>query len=774
MKMLNKKISGLVLCCCLLMSSLYGQMTEQERERLKRFAEEFAIEQAEKQTALEAEAARLDIPLQLVEEGRVMTLRSIINGHPNYVGLLNVVSQQTSSADLVKGNAATGGLDLDGSGVRLGIWEAFEGPDTAMVRTSHVEFGTRATNLEAGDFSDHATHVAGTMVAAGSNDAGAQGFAHNAQLNCYDISNDMPEVAAAALAADPIVASNHSYGIRAGWRFNRETSMWEYTGAAGTTEDWLFGAYSDDTQEWDETAYNATHILIVKSAGNDRGDGPTPLPPGGAELDGGPDGFDCIPPQGNAKNILTVGAANPNPFGNYTDPSDVSITGFSSWGPTDDGRVKPDISANGFNLYSTGRDSDSDYTVKSGTSMAAPSVSGGAGLLYQHWEDVLGGTPRAATMKALLLESADEAGAAEGPDYTFGWGLMNVADAAQLITVEDYEGCSLYYEGSLGDDESYEFIIESSGEYPIKVTLVWHDPAATNTNSGTLNPNASYLVNDLDLRITRNGDTFFPFRMDPANPANPATRGNNFRDNVEQVLILEPEAGTYTVRVTAPATVENGPQAFSLWWLGTDATVDEILVNNETFISGTEVFSADVRVLFANGPAPGTVTVQNNAEVEAYGGNEVRIRRGFTAQAGSYFRAGIKAGGGCGEFTAAMKEDNYPDPSPLPPLQLEEQSDLSTVDKVIPTSTSSLSLRVFPNPASAEAQVQYELAQPTEVSLFVINQFGQEMASLAPQLKQVSGLQQQQFDCSNWPAGIYYAVIQTESGTERQAFVVTR
>jgi len=766
--------NGLLLVVLLLFTTLaFGQMNEQEQARLKAYSAELAARSARDQATLEATAHRLNIPLTKVVGDRLLTLTAIDKGVPEYSASYNVVSQQTASADQVK-MGGTLSLNLTGVGVRLGVWEAFDANSNANVRTSHDEFDGRATSIDGGGFSNHATHVAGTMIAAGV-DPLAQGFAMAADLDCYDISSDLSEMATAAAAADPIVASNHSYGSVVGWDFDNTTMMWQYLGPGGSTEDWRFGAYTSATQDWDQTAFNATHLLIVKSAGNDRGDGPGPPGPGMAELDGGADGFDCIPTYGNAKNILTVGASRPNTFGNYTNPADVIITSFSGWGPTDDGRVKPDIVADGSQLYSSRAAADDDYGFSSGTSMSSPSVTGGTGLLYEHWNTVLGGTPRAATMKALLLESADEAGPSDGPDYTFDWGLMNVADAAQLITVEGYQGCDQYYEGSLGDDETYSFTVSSTGDQPLKFTLVWHDPASGNTNGGTLNPATSNLVNDLDLRVTHNGTTFMPWRLDPANTGNAATRGNNFRDNVEQVLILPPDAGTYTVTIDAPATVSNGPQTFSLWWLGTTATDDEVLVNNITFPAGTsETYAANLRVLFADGPAPGTVTINPGAAVEGFGGEEVRLRPGFHAQAGCHFLGRIMAGGGCGEFTGDMKRDNYPGLGPAMTAAAPSGPAANVEAKLSTVPAPTLPLTLAPNPTTDQLTVSYRLEAEASVRVLVYNQFGQLMTPVAPAQVLAAGPHKTRLDCSNWPAGLYHLVLQTGQDNQRQAFVVTR
>ncbi|MEM9929708.1 MAG: S8 family serine peptidase, partial [Bacteroidota bacterium] len=560
-----KRIGSLLVGFLVIFNFAHGQMSPKERQALQEYATELAARSAEARKTLEAEAARLDIPLAYRSGDRYFTLEAIIKGQGVYNQVDNLTSQEDASADQVK----TGGdmdLELTGAGIRVGVWEAFEGPDTANVRTTHVEFDGRATNFDAGDFSNHATHVAGTIGALGV-DATAEGYATAAELDCYDIDSDLAEMAAAALAADPILISNHSYGLFVGWTW--DGSMWNHR--TGTVEDWMFGAYTDLTEDWDNLAYNAPFLLVMKSSGNHRNDVGTQM--AGDPPPDGNNGFDVISPRGVAKNIMTVGANFDNPSGNYTGPGDVQATAFSSWGPTDDGRVKPDIVANGSGLWSPIGTGDTDYDSYSGTSMSTPSLSGGAALLYEHWNNVLEETPRAASMKALLLESADEAGPNDGPDYSNGWGAMNVADAAQLITVEGFEGCTQYHEGVLEADETFEFTLHSSGDVPLKVTLVWHDPAATNTNNGTVDPNASYLVNDLDLAVIRADNTVFqPFVLNPANPAAAATTGINNRDNVEQVLIVDPDEDVYTIRVTAPASLENDEQRYSLWWLGNGAT----------------------------------------------------------------------------------------------------------------------------------------------------------------------------------------------------------
>ncbi|MEM9930328.1 MAG: S8 family serine peptidase, partial [Bacteroidota bacterium] len=714
---------SMVLLLCLGATALWAQPGPIQLQRTKTYAVEAAKQYQAQQAKLAKEAKRLSIPMTKMDGKSVLHLVDITNGHPTYEGNFNTDSQRTASADQVKfgGNL---NLNLTGAGIHVGVWEAFEDQEEdgileANVRNTHDEFDGRVTIREASGFSDHATHVAGTIIAAGVNTA-AEGFANAATVDSYDAANDMSELANAAGEADPLVVSNHSYGARVGY-----DNDGIYTGPAGTTEDPRFGAYTSRTRDWDETAYNTPFVLVVKSAGNDRNDGPSPLDVSGAEPDGGADGFDCLPPGGVAKNIITVAAAN-QLIGNYAGPLEPSLAGFSSFGPTDDGRVKPDIAAQGDWLLSSGKDADDDYVFKGGTSMAAPSVSGGAALLYEHWDNVIGGTPSAVTMKGLLLHTADEAGNAIGPDYRFGWGMMNVADAATLISVDDYEGCSHYIEGSIGDGGKQDYTITSSGDSPLKVTLVWHDPAADNTNDdNTLNPNTSYLVNDLDmqLRHTSTNTVFFPFQLDPNNPGNAATTGVNSRDNVEQIVIVQPEAGPYTISISAPATIEDGPQGFTLWIMGNDASDDHLNVSGIN-IGDTRTYAANQTITI--GPA---VNVLPSADVENYAGDFIRVRPGTHVQSGSRFLARIAPGGGCGGFSSDMKRDNYPGILPLAEMSDQSEEDFleERVTEAIATETppASIAMTLAPNPAERLTTVTYALDRPAEVRLQLLSPLGQ-------------------------------------------------
>jgi hypothetical protein len=193
-------------------------------------------------------------------------------------------------------------------------------------------------------------------------------------------------------------------------------------------------------------------------------------------------------------------------------------------GPTDDRRIKPDLVANGVSLWSYGEENDFDYISLSGTSMSAPGVSGSINLLAQHYTATHDGTTlTAAAMKALVLRTADEAGSSSGPDYSFGWGLMNTRAAAELIS-DDVLVPSRLLENRLYYNETDTYVMTWNGEGPIRVTLAWTDPPGTPPDPA-IDPPDPMLVHDLDLRLvhTDTGMELHPYLLDPAQPDLPAS-----------------------------------------------------------------------------------------------------------------------------------------------------------------------------------------------------------------------------------------------------------
>jgi hypothetical protein len=511
-------------------------------------------------------AREQNIPLRIEQsDGSVTELMYIRDGSPVYYTTNSANAADTVSTDeLWPGGSSL--LDLDGTGVLLHIWDA------GAVRDTHQELAGRVTKQDDATTANHSTHVGGIMIATGVEPA-ARGMANMADLDSYDWTNDQAEMAAAAAAG--AVVSNHSYATAAGWYQDSDSGDWYWFGdiAISTTEDYMFGFYDSGTRDWDEIAFNAPFYLIVKGTANDRddahsgahfhrsGEGPWVSSTDTHPADGP---YDSIPPTGTAKNILTVGAVN-DIIGGYVDPEGVLVTSFSGWGPTDDGRIKPDIMANGTSVYSCSHWSDTSYYNSTGTSMSTPNVSGSIGLLVEHYRATHAAADmRSATVKALVVHSADEAGAADGPDYSAGWGLFNAQSAAELISADQISP-SIIQELSISQGGVIERDYPSFGSGPLKVTIAWTDPPGT-PPPAALDPTTPTLVNDLDLRVIgpQGATTYEPWILDPANPADAATTGDNTGDNVEVIAVDTPAPGVYTIQVSHKGTLQGGSQDFSL------------------------------------------------------------------------------------------------------------------------------------------------------------------------------------------------------------------
>ena len=501
------------------------------------------------------------------------------------------------------------GLNLTGDGWAFGVWEI------SRPRTTHIELNGRVTQMDNSTQSqgNHATHVCGTLVGSGLNPQ-AKGMAYEAQLLAYDANNDIPEMAAEG--GQGLRVSNHSYGTTSGWRFGNESGQegWHWWGntSINTTTDYKFGLYDSEARDFDAIVYNNPFYLPVKSAGNDRGEGPSSnvqhwvrnssglwvSSTANRNRDGNTNGFDCIPTTGTAKNILTVGAIDGEVSGGLTITGE---TDFSGWGPTDDGRIKPDIVADGVDLVSSGVSSNTDYDQMSGTSMASPTVAGSLVLLLEHYENLNPGfTIRAAALKALVIHTAAQFGAGDGPSYKTGWGLMQTRDAADLIT-ESFtpDGRTIVISrDTIKNSMTRQLLIYHDGDPDgLKATIAWTDPPGP-VSTSTLNSTTARLVNDLDIRLIALSDntTYQPWVLNPASPASLATKGDNSRDNVEQIWEKDLPSGYYVIQIKHKGTLFGGNQLYSLILSGRAVPPPPVASFTATPTSGT----APLTVNFVN------------------------------------------------------------------------------------------------------------------------------------------------------------------------------
>lgn len=555
------------------------------------------LQQAEEQKALaDRKAIENGWPITMETDSSFAELIRLDEfGQPvYYITANNDAAISTSTRHLNPGGSL--GLNLEGTGMIIGEW------DEGSILSTHQEFNnTGSCRVILGETNPssvryHSTHVAGTLIAGGVEDY-AKGMAPNAHLISYNWYSNQTEMALAA--SNGLLLSNHSYGIAAGWQ-KLYTGNWTWYGnpSISDQEDYKFGFYDGTTKNWDNIVYNAPYFLIVKCAMNDRDEGPSD----GAYPQDGP--YDCIPTYGVAKNILTVGAVE-DVIGGYSgNPSDVVMSDFSDWGPTDDGRIKPDICGNGVELWSTSPWGDDNYFGLSGTSMASPNVAGSLLLLQEHYHNLFSDWMRASTLKALALQTADECGPDPGPDYMFGWGLLNAKTAANVITNRDVN--SIIKE-EVYDGTTYSIDVHANGSEPLRATLVWTDPPGT-PPVASLDPPDIMLVNDLDMTITGAKTVYYPYKLDKDNPSFAATTGDNDVDNVEQVHIANPSAGTYTINITHEGSISGGSQAFSLIITGINILEPAVITYEPSSITAN--------------------TVSFNGEVTSGNGNNV-TERGF-------------------------------------------------------------------------------------------------------------------------------------------------
>ncbi len=583
-------------------------------------------QQAQREAAVER-ARALDLPIRRERpDGTVKEVTGLDeDGHLLYLVTHNVDAAISTGADMLH----QAPYSLSGASIVIGMWDGGAG------RSTHREFeGTRMVICDEAAPIAHATHVGGTLAAAGIT-ARAKGMAFGARVDSYDWTDDKAEMTerAATGPGDPeaLLLSNHSYGIISGW-FRTGGSdpayIWYGAGSEASDFDPRFGQYNTFPRDSDAIAYQAPYYLIFRSAGNDRIDNPVPgqmvrlspsststvaydpglHPPGDGVYR---DGYDTISFDAVAKNVITIGSVSDAVSSGLRDPEQARISNFSSWGPTDDGRIKPDLVANGEGLYSTLNGGDASYGTLSGTSMSSPNAAGTAALLAEQYAQLFpGGAMRASTLKGLLIHTADDLGT-PGPNYQYGWGLLNGVAAADLL--DDHaarpERMRMQEDVLTTSQPSRSYAFVWDGETPIRATLSWTDPPGTATTSTDLR--SPRLRNNLDLRIVGPDDTvYLPYVMPfvgtwtVESMSAPATNGVNNTDNVEQVYIPSPPvAGVYVAIVSHQGSLTDNQQAFSLLLDGASGEEPPPPPLRILSVSPTSAFAGGTAILAVEGSA---------------------------------------------------------------------------------------------------------------------------------------------------------------------------
>lgn len=488
-----------------------------------------------------AEASRLaainNWPLVIKgENGKVSVLTKLSEeGTPLYTTTSNVGSAITSRANHLQPGGSLGlnltGKFSNGELMTVGVW------DGGYPLINHKDLEERTFPYDDGNSSvssHHPTHVTATIIGNGGNTPKAKGLAPEAEAMSYDFQFDLSEIPE---FAENHILSNHSYGLDPA-----------FVPAS------LKGSYDNFSRAFDEITFDAPYYQPVVAAGNS-GDGT----------------YDKLTDRGVSKNAIVVAAVRE--VLNYEEAYDVEIAGFSSWGPTNDNRIKPDISAKGVQVLSATNASVSAHAEDNGTSMATPGVTGALLLLQQYYAvlhprtDGARNFMRSSTVRALIAHTADEAGDADGPDPQYGWGLLNAKRAAELLAADVTGAGANVKESVLMEGEIFTQQVIASGAEPLVATLAWTDPPSF----VTLDSAKPVLINDLDITIKKDGVVYYPWRLDGGGAIASgrfAEKGVNNVDNIEKVEINN-AVGVYTITVSHKKPTLQNPngnpeQAYSL------------------------------------------------------------------------------------------------------------------------------------------------------------------------------------------------------------------
>ena len=563
------KKTTLILGLALLSSGLSFGQTAEERAQITKDYDQVKLEELRLEFQQEYEirmerATRLakenGWPLRKsFEDGSSGALYDVIDNEPIYMSTDNRIAGLMQGANELW-NGGSLGINIEGQNMEVGVWDGARVLQTHEALIGRVVAGEAPVSSGDPDDDDHATHVTGTIVANGP-DNNAIGIAPQATAKFYNFTNDNSEMTTEA--SNGMLISNHSYGIPSG-NVNRV----------------FLGRYGTEAAAVDNITFNAPYYLPVMSAGNSRNTGVNTMD----------NGYDLLTGDKLSKNAMIVGAAVGNP--NYASPASVPMSSFSSWGPADDGRVKPDITTKGVNMYSSYyNQGNSGYATISGTSMSAPAVSGGLILLQQYYNSLNSQYMKSATVKGLALHTVKEAGTFDGPDYQFGWGLLDTEAAA--LAIQDNGNSSSIEELSLANSTTYtKSTFSVSGGNDLVISISWTDFRSLqpfpSSDTTTEDPTRPAITNDLDIVVTdASGNTYYPWSLDPATPAAAATNvASNDVDNFEKIEI-DNASGSYTITVSHKGNLFFAPQAFSLIITGADPAT---FSNKEDQLDGFSIY----------------------------------------------------------------------------------------------------------------------------------------------------------------------------------------
>lgn len=555
-----------VACSLLIYSSVLGQNPQLRREIADKHdvskGKELVRSVSEQATVDKIEVSRYTSKYGLPEkgvysDGRYYQLRRIEGGNlPIYYSTQNARSRQlTEVNELVRGGTLH--VDLQGKDMIIGMW------DGQAVFVQHQEFlnggkshvilrdnAPRLDHLMNEDLNNaelgknHATHVAGTLIAKGI-DEQAKGLAPEANVWSYDWDNDVVEIAIAA--QEGLLVSNHSYGISA---IDDDENV--------LVPPSYFGFYNNDAYQVDRITYLYPYYQPVISAGNDR--------EVYDKINPAKKGNDLLLGNSNSKNAVVVAAVGLN------NHNSLEVANFSSFGPTNDFRIKPDIAAPGVKVISTAyqfprfsnKERNDLYRVSSGTSMAAPAVSAILTLWQQWYIDRFKFPMRSASLRGVMTHTAEYIGD-NRPNQKIGWGMINASRGIYLLQNVSEEHAILKESILFNNKEfKYRFKLKEQSDR-LLLTLSWTDAEGVFNKEEMQEDNTTKkLINDLDIRVFKDGVEYMPWYLNQDFYNLEAFKGDNTVDNLERIEIAKAEVGEYEVVVSHKGVLKYGRQDFSL------------------------------------------------------------------------------------------------------------------------------------------------------------------------------------------------------------------
>jgi serine protease AprX len=696
------------------------------------------------------------------------------------------------------------GFKLEGDGSRIALWENGQ-PRRAheMFRTtvapsnllSRIEYAP-GQNLT---LQRHATHISGTLIgnqylpsATSPSNSLVRGLAFKSTIKAWDWLNVTAEMITAA-TVDNIKIANTSFGFNPLYLNEAE-----------------FGRYNETAKQWDRVMCANKEFQIVKSVGNARDDfdiNNYPQYPQVNVLDG----YDLLEGAGVSKNVLVVGSVN---LENGSDPESGDYFSssinepYSSWGPTDDGRIKPDLVAHGNKVRSSLETQNNTYGLYSGTSQAAAGVTGGITLLQEYWKKKIPTNMWSSTIRALLIHNAEEIDD-RGPDYRNGWGFVNIEKSA--ITIRERGKSVIIREDVLTNGKTIKLNLAATGNEDLKVTIAWTDPEGIVVPIDPQNPNpyineiASKLINDIDIRLIRrdtagnvdttlldksltspNDNVLFPWKMKEQIAGNTtltldaiAERGDNDRDNVEKIEVynnlIPNTGGMYQLQITHKGTLLSGcetGQPFSLVISGVSFCKDNLvfLQNQDNELTdgvGTKVIANTIKASnIIKAVSPFQITNPDFVEYQAAdfiellpqtadGGNG---SKGFTAELGSDFYAHIDCTTDTNQRMAFSAHDIQ---TIVNDTRIENRIKVDQGEMV-----------VFPNPLlDGLLNIQFSLLKSSTLSLRIYDTIGRLIFTDNSQSIYNTGLNKKTIDLNFLPTATYILQTETKDGNRQIRFI---